>query len=192
MRRVTDTELVESCTLRWFGVVTVEVVEESFVMLVFCGSSELMNSVGESTWVGVARRELGRSETELREDCGVLSLAGRVAIVVVFEGLLIAVVLLVVCLVELGVLIKLRRRADGRVLPREESVAVSVLAVDHNSFRVRALDLFWSSDEVVDAVGGLAASMSIASSGRGGGARRRGEAEISSAFRVGVGTLCAS
>lgn len=75
MRRVTDAELVESCTLRWVGVVwedwfvvTVEVVVESFVILLFCGCSELMNSVGESTGVGGARRDLGRSVTELSED----------------------------------------------------------------------------------------------------------------------------
>ena len=66
---------VGSCA-RWFvvvdgvdwAVVTVDAVVKSAG--VPGGAIELMNSVGESV-VGVAKRELRRRDTVLREDCGV-------------------------------------------------------------------------------------------------------------------------
>jgi hypothetical protein len=54
-------------------VVTVDAVVLSFVES--GGEIELISSVGESV-VGVCRRVLRRTETVLREDCGVLSLVG--------------------------------------------------------------------------------------------------------------------
>ena len=54
-------------------VVTVDAVMLSFVES--GGEIELISSVGESV-IGDCRRVLRRTETVLREDCGVLSLVG--------------------------------------------------------------------------------------------------------------------
>jgi hypothetical protein len=76
MRRVT-VAVVVVCTRRVAVVdglvVTVDAVVLSFVES--GGEIELISSVGESV-VGVCRRVLRRTETVLREDCGVLSLVG--------------------------------------------------------------------------------------------------------------------
>lgn len=76
MRRVTVAGVVV-CTRRGVVVdglvVTVDAVMLSFVES--GGEIELISSVGESV-VGDCRRVLRRTETVLREDCGVLSLVG--------------------------------------------------------------------------------------------------------------------
>ena len=76
MRRVTVAGVVV-CTRRGVVVdglvVTVDAVVLSFVES--GGEIELISSVGESV-VGDCRRVLRRTETVLREDCGVLSLVG--------------------------------------------------------------------------------------------------------------------
>lgn len=133
---------------------------------------ELMSAVGESV-VGVARRELRRSDTVLREDCRVP--AGEVVEVAM---------LLLVVLDSPSLVADLARgegRGEERVLPREESVEPVDLAEDHMSLSVRG-DFVCLDREEGGSEGGLA-SMSIASSG-GGGERRWGEAEILSALRV--------
>ena len=137
------------------------------------GNNELINSVGESI-VGEAKRELGRSDTVLREDCGVLSLIGSVALVLVLEEPLGVVERsrLVECLMD-----------EERVVPREETW---VFAEDHISVSVRGdFDLLDLED--CGSIGGwrVSLSMSIASVG-GGWGRRCGEAVISSALRVRV------
>lgn len=138
------------------------------------GTIESMNSVGESM-VGVDRRVLRRRDTVLREGCGVP--AGGVEDVVL---------VLVVVLFAPGLMAAPARREElvervERVLPREESLEALDLAEDHMSLSVRG-DLARLGLEG----GGLevgSASISIASSD-GGGWRRWGEAEISSALRV--------
>lgn len=138
-----------------------------------------MNSAGERVVEGVASRVLSRSATELRE-CGVPSLVGDVDVVML---LLLLLLLPVLRLKPVGEAVDL----EGRVLPREVSWVVAlVLAEDQRSFNVRGLAFFREGTRVVVG-GGWVSSISISSPEGGGGERRVGEAEMSSAFRVDAG-----
>lgn len=122
------------------------------------GINELMNSVGESV-VGEDKRELRRSDTVLREDCGLLSL-----------------------IVETSGVVE-RLVVGERVVPGEETW---VFADDHISVSVRGdFDLLDLVDCGLVEGGSVTLSMSIASVG-GGCGRRCGEAVMSSALRVRV------
>jgi hypothetical protein len=103
-------------------VVTVDAVMLSFVES--GGEIELISSVGESV-VGVCRRVLRRTETVLREDCGVLSLAGWRCVWLFLED------------PEVGVEVLRVVEPEGRVLPRDERLVMWVWAEDHMSLSVR-------------------------------------------------------
>lgn len=70
----------------------VEAVDVVFVSLRVAwsgGMIELMNSVGESVEVGVAWLERRRSETEPRDDCGVVAAVGESVLLMMIFGLLV-------------------------------------------------------------------------------------------------------
>ena len=137
--------------------VTVDAVVVSFG--VPGGAIELMSSVGESCW-GVARRVLGRRDTVLREDWGVL-LGGVVELM-----LLLVLELVASALLALALFLR-PEDSEERVLPREDRMGAFVLAEDHISLRVRGdLDrLEWEEA----GAGVWSMSISIASSVGGGG-----------------------
>ena len=161
------------------------------------GSRDSMNSVGDSVAFGVARRVLRRTETELREDCGVPAVSERV-VVVPPRGLLLSMLLLVLmlllllpllvlgdfALVVLSLLVGAGRRCvdeEGRVFPSDVSAVEVDLAEAHRSLRVRGLARLRAEGGRL--TGGGSLSMSMASAGGGGGCRC-GEAVMSSALRV--------
>ena len=140
------------------------------------GNNELMNSVGDSV-VGEDRRELSRTDAVLRDDCGVLSLVGCIALELLLGplgGLCPAV------FVE-------RLEAEDCVVTREETW---VFAEDHISVSVRGdLDLLERDGSGLEEGRVGSSSMSIASVGVRR-ARRGGVAEMSSALRVRVEPGC--